>query len=67
MGGIFSTPSAPPPALPEIADPGEEERKARLKAIERNRRGRAGMIKTSPRGIFEMSSKYLKRKSLLGE
>lgn len=54
MGGFFSAPSAPPPAPPPPPpDTGEEERQRRLDAIERRRRGRAGTIATSERGVFE--------------
>ena len=68
MGGIFSSPSPlPAPKLPELPDPDEEQRKLRLKAMDRQRRGRGGMITTSPRGIFSVTPGTLKRKSLLGE
>ena len=70
MGGIFGAPKAPEPApLPPEPEPDseEDERKARLKAIERRRRGRAGMIETSPRGVLSLSANEDDRKTLLGE
>ena len=56
MGGFFSPPSAPvlPPPPPPI-DPGEEERRRRVEAIERRRRGRAGTVATSERGVLDES------------
>ncbi len=54
MGGLFSAPSPaplPPPPSPP-ADPAEDERKRRLEAIDRRRRGRAGTIATSERGVL---------------
>lgn len=54
MGGFFSAPSAPPLSPPPPAtDPAEDERERRLEAIERRRRGRAGTIVTSERGVLE--------------
>ena len=53
MGGFFSSPTTPPPAPPPPPDTGEEERQRRLEAIDRRRRGRAGTIATSERGVFE--------------
>ncbi len=56
MGGFFSAPSVPvPPPPPPVVDTAEEERKARLEAIERRRRGRAGTIATSERGVLSDS------------
>jgi hypothetical protein len=54
MGGFFSPPSAPvlPPPPPPV-DTGEEERKRRVEAIERRRRGRAGTVATSERGVLD--------------
>ena len=55
MGSLFSSPSPPPPppvpALPS-PDPEEEARKERLAALERRRRGRAGTILPSERGVL---------------
>ncbi len=53
MGGFLS-PSPPPPPAPEpepATDPDAEDRKRRLDAIDRRRRGRAGTIATSERGV----------------
>lgn len=57
MGGFFSAPSSPPspPPLP-VVDPAAEERARRLEAIDRRRRGRAGTIATSERGVLSDSS-----------
>lgn len=52
MGGLFSSPP-PPPVEPTPVDTGEEDRKRRLEAIERRRRGRAGTIATSERGVLD--------------
>jgi len=74
MGGLFSPPS--PPAPPPLAalDDGDDEAKRRLDALARRRRGRAGTIATSARGVTMASRSLLsggavaqKRKSLLGE
>ena len=54
MGGIFSSPAPPPaPPPPPPVDTSEDERKRRLEAIDRRRRGRAGTIATSERGVLE--------------
>lgn len=66
MGGFFSTPSAPDPvSIPATTDPEEEARQQRLETMARNRRGRAGMIATSERGV--LGSTAGGTKSLLGE
>lgn len=54
MGGFFSPPSAPalPPPPPPV-DTGAEERQRRVEAIERRRRGRAGTVATSERGVLD--------------
>lgn len=58
MGGFFSPPSAPPlPPPPPPIDTGEEDRKRRVEAIERRRRGRDGTIATSERGVLEQKSR----------
>jgi len=68
MGGLFSSPSLPPPLpMPSVADPEVEARKKRLEEIERRRRGRAGTIATTPRGLLSLGNNMPKRKSLLGE
>jgi len=58
MGSLFSGPSAPPPPPTpaiEVPDPDAEARRARLEGIKRRRRGRAGLIRTSPRGLLGQS------------
>lgn len=68
MGELFSSPSLPPPMpMPEVKDPEEEARKKRLEEMERRRRGRAGTIATSPRGLLSLSDNSQNKKSLLGE
>ena len=59
-----ASPAASPPSLP---DPAEEEKKRRLEALGRRRRGRSGTIATSARGLLELSDNTSRRKSLLGE
>lgn len=54
MGSFFSSPSPPPaPPPPPPVDTGAEDRKRRLEAIDRRRRGRAGTIATSERGVTD--------------
>jgi len=70
--GIFDSPSpsASAPSLPIPApepDPEEVDRKKRLDALARKRRGLAGTVTTSPRGLLALSDWAPKRKSLLGE
>jgi len=65
MGGIFSAPKPPPPAPETTAE--DDERKRRLEAIARKRRGRLGLIATSPRGLLQENPFVVTRKSLLGE
>ncbi|MBC7953423.1 MAG: hypothetical protein H7Z12_16585 [Rhodospirillaceae bacterium] len=71
MGGFFSGPSAPaaPPPLPAAPDPEIEARKLRLDNIARNRRGRAGMVTTSERGVLDPVNRAASPsgKTLLGE
>ncbi len=68
MGGFLPSPSAPslPSPVPE-PDLEEVERQNRLEALERKRRGLAGTVATSPRGLLTLSDWAPKRKSLLGE
>lgn len=70
MGGILAAPKAPslpvlPAAKPSVAD-GEEVR-ARLEQIDRNRRGRAGTVQTSDRGLLTAGANATTKKTLLGE
>lgn len=70
--GIFDSPppSASAPSLPTPApepDLEEVDRKKRLDALARKRRGLAGTVTTSPRGLLALSDWAPKRKSLLGE
>ncbi|HEV7267822.1 MAG TPA: hypothetical protein VGN83_23390 [Falsiroseomonas sp.] len=82
MGGLFRAPKPvviePPPepaqaeslaassAQAEVAadDAGRE---ARLRAVERARRGLTGTIATSARGVLDPLPAALRRKTLLGE
>ena len=72
--GIFDTPSPSAPSLPSPVPepklepkPEEVERQKRLDALARKRRGLAGTVTTSPRGLLALSDWAPKRKSLLGE
>ncbi|HER27732.1 MAG TPA: hypothetical protein ENI69_11545 [Rhodospirillales bacterium] len=73
MGGFFSQPAPQPlPPLPPLPvdNTAAEEEKRRLQNIARRRRGRAGAIATSAKGIRSLlatGSQNSKRKSLLGE
>ena len=71
MGSLFAAPKqaapAPLPPLPIEEDGDEAERKRRLDALARKRRGRAGLIKTSARGLLSEVSKAQINKNLLGE
>lgn len=68
MAALFSAPKPPPlPPPPPLPDLDEEDRGRRLAAIERRRRGRAGTIATSERGLLALSPTAPRRKSLLGE
>lgn len=70
MGGVFGGGSAPPVQAPVVvdtsADAEEEARKLRLETIARNRRGRAGMVATSERGVLTPAGTG-GGKNLLGE
>lgn len=71
MGGILlSAPKAPempmPPAQPNPAatpDPSQ----TRIDEMERQRRGRAGTVHTSDRGLVRLNVSTPQKKSLLGE
>lgn len=56
MGGFISAPSAPapaaPPPLPEPIDTDKEAREARIKALIRRRRGRAGLTAAGGSGAL---------------
>ncbi|GIX10042.1 hypothetical protein [Elioraea sp.] len=74
MGGLFRAPAPPAPTgVPATAPPapaatGEEETRARrLAAIEARRRGLAGTVATSWRGVLAEALPPAGRKSLLGE
>ncbi len=68
MGNLFSPPKTPKPAAATSSvDLEEEERQRRLDALARARRGRAGTIATSPRGLLVAANWAGERKSLLGE
>ena len=69
MGGIFSTPKAPavPTTDAALSRPEEDARLARVDAIKRMRRGRAGTVHTGSRGLLALRALSDQRKSLLGE
>lgn len=68
MGGFFSVPKPPPPPPPPpVPDTDAEDRKLRLEALNRRRRGRSGTITTSDRGLLAVSDSGGRRKTLLGE
>lgn len=67
MGGIFSSPSPPPMPAPPQDDSKAEQEQARLEGIERRRRGRAGTILTSERGLRHLHERTSGPKNLLGE
>lgn len=72
MGGFFGG-SAPAPVYtpPTVSttDPDAEARKQREEIMARNRRGRAGMVATSERGVLDpvAAKGGATTKSLLGE
>jgi hypothetical protein len=79
MGGLFRAPKPvelPPPApvetVVEAASRNEQAaeeaaRAARLRAVERARRGLSGTIATSARGVLDPLPTVAARKTLLGE
>jgi hypothetical protein len=68
MGNVFKAPKpAKLPAPAPAVDPDEKERQLRLETLARIRRGRAGTIATSPRGLLVVSDFSANRKSLLGQ
>lgn len=76
MGGLFRAPAPPPAASPApqpAAQPAphapleNEERAGRIAALEARRRGMAGTVATSWRGVLADALPPTNRKSLLGE
>jgi hypothetical protein len=82
MGGLFSAPKpvAVEPAPVETRQEAAAEsaarteaaaddaaREARIRAVERARRGMAGTVVTSARGVLDPLPAFAARKSLLGE
>ncbi|WP_226381397.1 hypothetical protein [Falsiroseomonas ponticola] len=82
MGGLIRAPKPAAPAVDSSAANAQAQadasaaaaanaeaaaREARLKALERARRGLAGTIATSPRGVLDPAPGFAVRKSLLGE
>lgn len=73
MGGFFELPKPPRAASPVPTAPVTRpnlmklERDQRLEALERRRRGRAGTITTSSRGLLTPASWTPQQKTLLGE
>ena len=68
MGGLFG--SAPKPVAPAPApedDAAARERRERIEALMRRRRGREATVATSARGLLEAADWAPRRKSLLGE
>lgn len=69
MGGVLSAPKAPAPYIP-VAEPQpqpQDDTQARVDAIERRRRGLAGTVTTSERGLLALNAGAVQKKSLLGE
>ncbi|MCR4377571.1 MAG: hypothetical protein NUV50_05695 [Rhodospirillales bacterium] len=71
MGGILlGVPKAPPLPAPLVPQPplsASDGAQARINSIERQRRGRAGTVQTSDRGLVQLNAGTLQKKSLLGE
>lgn len=82
MGGLIRAPKPKAPAVDSTAanvqaqadanaaaaaNADTASREARQKALERARRGLAGTIATSPRGVLDPAPAFAVRKSLLGE
>lgn len=71
MGGFFSAPEIPapppPPPLPVPEDPEKAAREARIKALMRRRRGRAGLVTTGERGVLVEPAGSLLPATKLGE
>lgn len=70
MAGIMQVPKAPPVqavAPPPLPDPSADEAAMRLEAMDRRRRGRAGTVQTSERGLVSVNANAPQKKTLLGE
>ena len=73
MGSLFSSPAPPPPPPPPpptVDTHEEDERQRRLELLDRRRRGRAGTVLTSTRGLLApgaAATPVVGGKSLLGE
>ena len=67
MGGIMHTPSPPPTPQPTMPEPARSQEEDRLDALERRRRGRAGTILTTDRGLMKPTINSNGTKDLLGE
>jgi hypothetical protein len=74
MGGLFRAPAPPPapPAARPAPEPApavseDEQRARRIAALEARRRGMAGTVATSWRGVLTDALPPTSRKSLLGE
>jgi hypothetical protein len=69
MGALFRAPRPPaaPPAPPPAPDPDAAASEARAEALARSRRGLAGTIATSARGVLAPALPVATRKTLLGE
>ena len=67
--GIPKNPApAPPPSIGSAVQSQDAERRGRIAALLRRRRGRLGLIATSPRGVaVGARAPGPRRKSLLGE
>ena len=55
------------PVPKPLPDYGADEQKVRLDAMERRRRGRAGTVTTSDRGLVRTNENAPQKKTLLGE
>jgi hypothetical protein len=69
MGALFRAPRPPeaPPPPPPAPDPDAAASDARAEALARSRRGLAGTIATSARGVLAPALPVVTRKTLLGE
>ena len=67
MGGLFSAPSPPQLPPPPVDNTVAEEEDRRKEMIKRKKRGRRGLIATSPSGLLSLNSVQNQQHSLLGE